>query len=205
MPARPDLPARCAALTAVAALTLLTGATASADTTRTPSPGSVITLPEQARGVVLGCGAKSYTLDLSGAGQLIVGSPTTVGGKPHIPVTTEVEDLIGYSPAFGEVTTSERMPEVGDLTIGKVETDTMPTDLTFTFQNNPCRPATSPAKREPLILTTKDPAKLIGQLTQFPPQGDLYQLQNPVDLIDLDNPDVTVATIQKFPVKVGGL
>lgn len=58
---------------------------------------------------------------------------------------------------------------------------------------------------EPLILTTKDPAKLIGKLTQFPPKGDLYQLQNPVDLVDLENPDVTVATIQKFPVKVGGL
>jgi len=58
---------------------------------------------------------------------------------------------------------------------------------------------------EPLILTTKDPAKLIGTLTQFPPRGDLYQLQNPVDLIDLENPDVTVATIEKFPVKVGGL
>jgi len=58
---------------------------------------------------------------------------------------------------------------------------------------------------EPLILTTKDPAKLIGSLTQFPPKGDLYQLQNPVDLIDLENPDTVVATIRQFPVKVGGL
>jgi hypothetical protein len=58
---------------------------------------------------------------------------------------------------------------------------------------------------EPLILTTKDPAKLIGSLTQFPPRGDLYQLQNPVDLIDLENPDTVVATIKQFPVKVGGL
>ncbi|KAA2262454.1 hypothetical protein F0L68_12980 [Solihabitans fulvus] len=62
-----------------------------------------------------------------------------------------------------------------------------------------------PERAEPLILTTKDPAKLIGQLTQFPPKGDLYRLQNPVDLIDLENPDTTVATIHKFPVKVGGL
>ncbi|MDH6134042.1 hypothetical protein P3T37_003441 [Kitasatospora sp. MAA4] len=61
------------------------------------------------------------------------------------------------------------------------------------------------SKREPLILTTKDPAMLIGQLTQFPPKGDLYQLQNPVDLVDLENPDTVVATITKFPVKVGGL
>lgn len=58
---------------------------------------------------------------------------------------------------------------------------------------------------EPLILTTKNPAKLIGKLAQFPPTSDLYQLQNPVDLIDLENPDITVATIEKFPVKVGGL
>lgn len=58
---------------------------------------------------------------------------------------------------------------------------------------------------EPLILTTKDPGKLIGTLTQFPPKGDLYQLQNPIDLVDLENPDTTVATIQKFPVQVGGL
>ncbi|WP_406451165.1 hypothetical protein OH768_07125 [Streptomyces sp. NBC_01622] len=61
------------------------------------------------------------------------------------------------------------------------------------------------AAREPLILTTKDPAKLIGSLTQFPPKGDLYQLQNPVDLVDLEHPDTVVATIEKFPVKVGGL
>ncbi|MFD2467414.1 twin-arginine translocation signal domain-containing protein [Amycolatopsis silviterrae] len=58
---------------------------------------------------------------------------------------------------------------------------------------------------EPLVLTTKDPALLVGKLTQFPPRGDLYQLQNPVDLILPDDPDTTIATIQKFPVKVGGL
>ncbi|MFD8134499.1 hypothetical protein [Streptomyces mirabilis] len=55
------------------------------------------------------------------------------------------------------------------------------------------------------MLTTKDPAKLIGTLTQYPPKGDLYQLQSPVDLIDLENPDIVVATIQKLPVKIGGL
>ncbi|GAA4526231.1 twin-arginine translocation signal domain-containing protein [Amycolatopsis samaneae] len=58
---------------------------------------------------------------------------------------------------------------------------------------------------EPLVLTTKDPGLLVGKLTQFPPRGDLYQLQNPVDLVLPDDPDTTIATIQKFPVKVGGL
>ena len=61
------------------------------------------------------------------------------------------------------------------------------------------------AGNEPLVLTTKDPAQLIGSLTQFPPKGDLYQLQNPVDLIDLEDPGTTVATIQAFPVNVGGI
>jgi hypothetical protein len=58
---------------------------------------------------------------------------------------------------------------------------------------------------EPLVLTTKDPAKLIGHLTQFPPRGDLYQLQNPVDLVLPDDPDTTIATIEKFPAKIGGV
>ncbi|WP_410593705.1 hypothetical protein [Amycolatopsis sp. lyj-23] len=61
------------------------------------------------------------------------------------------------------------------------------------------------ARREPLVLVTKNPAQLVGRLTQFPPRGDLYQLQNPVDLVLPDEPDTTTATIQKFPAKLGAL
>ncbi|QWF76997.1 twin-arginine translocation signal domain-containing protein [Amycolatopsis sp. CA-230715] len=82
--------------------------------------------------------------------------------------------------------------------------------LSFTMtidQPDALRAAGVPANRldEPLVLTTKDPAVLIGKITQFPPRGDLYQLQNPVDLILPEDPDTTIATIQKFPVKMGGL
>ncbi|GAA1943992.1 twin-arginine translocation signal domain-containing protein [Amycolatopsis minnesotensis] len=82
--------------------------------------------------------------------------------------------------------------------------------LSFTMtidQPETLRAAGVPSNRldEPLVLTTKDPAQLVGKLTQFPPRGDLYQLQNPVDLILPDEPDTTIATIEKFPVKVGGL
>lgn len=58
---------------------------------------------------------------------------------------------------------------------------------------------------EPLVLTTKDPVVLIGQLTQFPPRGDLYQLQKPVELVDPEDPAKVLAVIEKFPVEVGGL
>ncbi|MEU3523159.1 hypothetical protein AB0E62_04710 [Streptomyces sp. NPDC038707] len=57
----------------------------------------------------------------------------------------------------------------------------------------------------PLVLTTKKPMILVGQLTQFPPRGDLYKLEQPVELVDPDNPDDVLAVIHKFPVKVGGL
>lgn len=77
--------------------------------------------------------------------------------------------------------------------------------LSFTMVIDQPEASNARASAEPLILTTKDPAQLIGKLTQFPPNGDLYRLQNPIDLVDLENPDTTVATIEKFPVKVGGL
>lgn len=58
---------------------------------------------------------------------------------------------------------------------------------------------------EPLVLSTREPGKLIGQLNSFPPKGELYQLQNPIDLILPDRPEEVIASIQQFPVKVGGL
>ncbi|MEW1794012.1 hypothetical protein [Streptomyces niveus] len=58
---------------------------------------------------------------------------------------------------------------------------------------------------EPLILTTRNPMVLVAQLTQFPPRGDLYQLEKPVELVDLEDETKVVAVIEKFPVKVGGL
>ncbi|MFB0620852.1 hypothetical protein [Streptomyces sp. AGS-58] len=57
----------------------------------------------------------------------------------------------------------------------------------------------------PLVLTAKEPMVLIGQLTQYPPRGDLYSLEKPVELVDPEDPTKVLAVIQKFPVKVGGL
>ncbi len=199
--------ASCAAMAAAGALTVLTGTVAVADTPGTPASGSMITLPEQVRGVVLSCDGHQYTVDLAGAGQMILGKAVAHGDETRVPVTTEVESLIGYSADFGEVSAAETAPLHGELVQSATgsETDTMPMELTITIGRNPCQQTETHAVREPLILTTKDPAKLIGSLTQFPPKDDVYQLQNPIDLIDLDNPDVTVATIDRFPVKVGGL
>ncbi|MFD3565211.1 hypothetical protein ACFWVU_36955 [Streptomyces sp. NPDC058686] len=58
---------------------------------------------------------------------------------------------------------------------------------------------------EPVILTTKDPMVQISTLTQFPPKGDTYKLERPVELIDLENPDKVAARITVFDSKRGGL
>ncbi|KAF9320974.1 hypothetical protein BG006_002690 [Podila minutissima] len=57
----------------------------------------------------------------------------------------------------------------------------------------------------PMVLTNADPMTLVGTLTQFPPKGDLYQLQSPVNFVDPENPDRPAATLQTFPAKIGGL
>lgn len=62
-----------------------------------------------------------------------------------------------------------------------------------------------PGENEPMVLITKTPAVMIGQLTQFPPRRDLFQLKAPVDLVPLDDPYTVIATIQKLPMKVGFL
>jgi hypothetical protein len=58
---------------------------------------------------------------------------------------------------------------------------------------------------EQLVLMAKSPAIVSGRITQFPPRGDLYELETPVDFAAPDDPDTTVVTIHKFPVKLGGL
>lgn len=58
---------------------------------------------------------------------------------------------------------------------------------------------------EPLVLSTKNPVQLVSKLTKFPPKGDIYKLQNPMELVLPDNPDSTIVKIDSFPIKVGGL
>ncbi|MFC1403256.1 MULTISPECIES: hypothetical protein [Streptacidiphilus] len=58
---------------------------------------------------------------------------------------------------------------------------------------------------EPTILSTKEPMVLIAQLTLFPPKGETYRLEAPVELIDLGKPDIIAARITVFDCKWGGL
>lgn len=79
--------------------------------------------------------------------------------------------------------------------------NSFPADQVMNFHLTVDSPELFPGKE----LRSKNSAVLIGNLTQFPPRGDLYQLQNPVELVLPDNPDVTVASIETFPVQVTGI
>ncbi|MEU7279439.1 hypothetical protein AB0A69_11755 [Streptomyces sp. NPDC045431] len=74
----------------------------------------------------------------------------------------------------------------------------------LTVERPPGQGANEGARPEPLVLRTKEPAKLLSpELSKFPPDGDFYRLENPIKLVHPDT-DQVVATIDKFPVRVGG-
>ncbi|MEU7429015.1 hypothetical protein [Streptomyces sp. NPDC040750] len=104
----------------------------------------------------------------------------------------------------------------GDITIKQSDVDVAEVGLLTLTQESPpryeCALMMSPLTMivnqpgsELLVLSTKDTFRLHGRLTKYPPRGDLFQLQDPVDFVDPDSPDTVVATIQKFPVKVASL
>ncbi|WP_406349421.1 hypothetical protein OHA44_38170 [Streptomyces sp. NBC_00144] len=109
----------------------------------------------------------------------------------------------------GSITIEQKLEDSGTESLLRVLQDsppklehTMVLHLTMTID----QPDTDgEGASEPLVLVTSDPAKLIGKISVFPPKGDVYQLENPVDFVRPDNPDVTVAVLQKLLAKTGGL
>jgi hypothetical protein len=207
---------RSASALAIATTLTLTLAGPAASAADFPIPGASFKISLSAEELTFTCGTKTHSISLKGSASLEAGMPSPA--RPlSLPMKVTAAELSGTSSAFGEVTASLDGTPIGELVKQSAAMPfparhVLPLKLNITFERASCGGGADHFARgsswrafEPLVLTTKDPAQLIGSLTQFPPKGDLYQLQNPVDLIDLENPDMAVATIQKFPVKVGGL
>ena len=173
-----------------------------------PPVGAVIPMPMLALNVPMTIQSAPVTVDFWGRLKV------RVDANPNDPINSVRLRVVGFKMS-GEL---PARAGGGSITIAQNDVDVDPKSLLRIVQSFPpmfeqimvlsfTMVIEQPQSRmaEPLILTTRDPAKLIGSLTQFPPKGDLYQLQNPVDLIDLENPDTVAANIQKFPVKVGGI
>jgi hypothetical protein len=79
-----------------------------------------------------------------------------------------------------------------------IGTGSFPADQVMNFHLIVESPELFPGKK----LRSKNHASLSGRLDSFPPQGDLYQLADPVELEDADNPGEVLARINNFPVRV---
>ncbi|GGW13239.1 hypothetical protein GCM10018980_71230 [Streptomyces capoamus] len=54
-------------------------------------------------------------------------------------------------------------------------------------------------------LVTKTPLDFTGHLTQFPPQGDLYRITEPMEWLRTWDRDTVIGRLTTFSPKVGGL
>ena len=143
--------------------------------------------------------------------------------RPCLPVG-QVE--VGHVQGEDGLTASARDAEIGDSTgaeigdsTGKVGNDTV-SSLTVAPGNSVVAYLDPGLKGEKVIFTENTPyvgdqyndrissvsvkanSYLSTKLSNFPPQGDIYQLAEPVELEDVSNPGPVLATIQAFPVTV---
>ncbi len=177
---------------------------------QTPPVGKELVLPVAVAGVPIMLGGQQFVRNFTGS---ITGS--VEDPDPLTPNKWKVEILEFHltSPAG-----TQRRQDLGRISIDGIQ-DTTPDgvlemtqqfppkfvhtlflEFTMTIESPP--QGRMRAAAEPLVLTTKSPGKLVGQLDSIPPQGAPYQLQNPIELV-LPNQDETAASIGTFTATVG--
>ncbi|HEX7308385.1 hypothetical protein [Lentzea sp.] len=194
---------KIAAITCLAALTALAAppAQAAPSASLLPRVGAVVALKLSAPGVAITVASTTQTVDLRG--DLVVRVvPSDINPLGTVRLRVLDLNLTGKLPQ-GDVTIR---PEAFDasatgvlsLNLGIPPTLTHALSLNLRVTLN--LPAVSPT---PLELTTKDAVGLLGVLKKFPPAGDVLQVQNPVQLVDVAKPGVTAAVIAKFGLRLG--
>lgn len=111
--------------------------------------------------------------------------------------------------------TSAESPQLGRITISQADIDTTPLSLLEIISQLPPKFRQTmlldftvtiekpPGGGPPLVLSNPKTAALINDnLPVFPPQGHVYQLQEPVDLVPVNAPNQVVAQLRQFPVTV---
>ncbi|MFJ2193923.1 hypothetical protein ACIOJE_39260 [Kitasatospora sp. NPDC087861] len=104
-------------------------------------------------------------------------------------------------------------PTLGRVTLSQADVDTTPLSLLEVIGNMPPKFKNTlfhdftltienpPGGDGPLVLTnTKTMTTLNSNLTVFPPQGTVYQLQEPVEFAPPGTPDQVVAQLLQFPI-----
>jgi hypothetical protein len=107
------------------------------------------------------------------------------------------------SRVLGRVTISQADTEVTPLSLLELLKNLPPTFRQTMFLDFTVTIEKPPGGGPPLVLSnTKTAALINNNLRMFPPQGDVYQLQAPVDLAPVGAPTEVVAQLLQFPVTV---
>jgi hypothetical protein len=104
-------------------------------------------------------------------------------------------------------------PDLGTITISQADDDVTPLSLLEIIDNGVFRntmfldwtvTVEKPPSGGPLLVlsNTKTATLLNNNLRNFPPKGDVFQLQQPVDLAPVGDPGQVVAQLQQFPLTV---
>lgn len=182
-------------------LAVTPSATAAAPTVASPAPvkhapNFEAEFPVAVKGAEVTFGGQDLTTDLTGKATLDIAAPSPGNLEAKASGTLEVT---ADHPDLGKITLKSEAK--GSASFNSVLSPfpaklDLSADATMTVEKAPGNGKAA----QPLELKTKDPASLAGNLDQFPPKGNILDLQNPVDLVDQD--DKTVATVNKFPLTV---
>lgn len=203
--------AACATALAFIAAPMLAGPSADATPALTqpaaaravlPPIGAEIPLTSLAINSEFEYGGKSYALDFRG------GIRVRVDVNPSNPENSVRLRTVGFK------VTAEMMGG-GTITFEQDEVDVDPKSTLTQTQASPPKydeydefhftATIEEPGHAPVVLTVKEPMVQTATLTQYPPKGDLYVLQKPVEFIDPEQPDTVQARLTKFPARRAGL
>lgn len=162
------------------------------------------------RGAELVVGGKTHRADFQGRLETYLDpghlAEFHTGARSHVPHRVHKHDARGSGSGTGPITISQdpdRESPPGTLTAATSGQPfpavhdvpmsvhvTMPDLLPGVMLRSKYKPNPGPA-----ILRNSN-------VTNFPPQNDVYQLVEPIDLEDVNNPGPVLATIQSFPLTV---
>lgn len=142
------------------------------------------------------------TMDFKGGWKVRVEANIN-GGLGGVKLKIIGNEWSGDSPKLGKVTISQADTDQTPLSLLEITSDnprtlrdTMFLDFTMTIE----RP---PGGGPPLRLSNVKSARMLNEkLTVYPPQGSMYQLQEPVDFAPAGEPSKVVATLLQYPLTV---
>ena len=107
------------------------------------------------------------------------------------------------NPVLGKVTMTQPNIDTTPLSLLELISLNPPTFRQTLFLDFTVTIEKLSASDPPLVLSNTQTAVLLNDnLTQFPPVGAVYQLQQPIDLAPVGNPSQVVGQLQQFPVTV---